>query len=630
MNQLLRAWIAVLCGSIMVGLATGDALAERRVALVVGNSHYKIQSLELSNPKNDAEDVSAVLRTLGFEVIQKINSTKRDLELAMAQFARLSTNADVALFYYAGHALQYHGQNYLMPTDSALEDEISLRYQMMAIDDVRAALERAGGVKIMILDACRNNPVVDVFKRRMSGASRNLDSVRGLARMDKTEGMVVSYATAADDVAADGTGRNSPYTAALLKRLQEPGLEIEMMFRRIASDVNAQTNGRQRPETYVSLLNEYYLNRQDKQAWDQVKNSDDPGQLGDFIRRYSSSPLAQDAQYRLQVLDRLAREKDLADRQAAQLRQEQERLAAVEKERTEREAAQRSQDEARARVAAAEKERTEREAAQRRQDEDRARVAAAEKERTEREAAQRRQDEDRARVAVAEKARAEREAAQQREDEELRIKLAAIERDRAAATNAQRLRDEEQQRQRSAVAERQRLEQEAALKVVPVAIPQEQACKRDAEKLAQLRANPDRDELIVFERDLACTKLRPQVMRLRESLGIQGDSASAVPTQPAPRVLDTNPASAPASQAMQSPAPMRPRAEPGRRGLEATAAPTIALAPAAQGEACKRDRERLAQLRASRSLDDVVRFERELACEQLRPQVSRLRESLAD
>ena len=120
MNKLLRVAIATICVSIMVTLAAVPALAERRVALVVGNSQYKNPSLFLPNPKNDADDVAAVLRTLGFEVIHKTDSGKHDLELAMAQFARLSTNADVALFFYAGHALQYQGHNYLMPIDFEL------------------------------------------------------------------------------------------------------------------------------------------------------------------------------------------------------------------------------------------------------------------------------------------------------------------------------------------------------------------------------------------------------------------------------------------------------------------------------------------------------------------------------
>jgi uncharacterized caspase-like protein len=219
MNGLLRVGIVAVFTAVMVTLAAVPALADRRVALVVGNAQYATPSLFLANPKNDADDVAAVLRTLGFDVILKTDSNKRDLELAMAQFARLSTNADVALFFYAGHALQYQGRNYLMPVDSALEDEVSLRYQMVAIDDVRAALDRASGVKVMILDACRNNPLADVFKRKMSGTSRSVETVRGLARIDKAEGTIVAYATAPDEVATDGTGRNSPYTAALLKYL---------------------------------------------------------------------------------------------------------------------------------------------------------------------------------------------------------------------------------------------------------------------------------------------------------------------------------------------------------------------------------------------------------------------------
>jgi len=143
-----------------------------------------------------------------------------------------------------------------MPTDAELEDEFSIRFQTVGIEAVSAALGRANGVKIMILDACRNNPLASSLRRRIAGAS----TTRGLARIDKIEGMVVAYATASDEVAQDGQGRNSPFTAALLKRIQEPALEIAVMFRRVATDVNAQTGGRQRPEFYISLNSEYYLN----------------------------------------------------------------------------------------------------------------------------------------------------------------------------------------------------------------------------------------------------------------------------------------------------------------------------------------------------------------------------------
>jgi len=166
MRKLFGFWIAVLVTCTMTLGLTKQALADKRVALVVGISQYRNTTLNLPNPKNDAEDVAAVLRTLGFEVIYKTDVSKRELELSMAQFARAATNADAALFFYAGHALQYQGQNFLMPADATLEDEISLRYQMMGIEDVRAALDRSSGVKIMILDACRNNPIVDQLRRR--------------------------------------------------------------------------------------------------------------------------------------------------------------------------------------------------------------------------------------------------------------------------------------------------------------------------------------------------------------------------------------------------------------------------------------------------------------------------------
>jgi len=300
--------IAFLCGLALLLLSNGAAFAERRVALVVGNSQYKNTSLSLLNPKNDAEDVAAALRALDFEVILTVNASKRDFDTAMTQFARLSTNADASLFYYAGHALQYQGRNYLMPTDGELEDEISLRYQMVSLDDIRSAVERADGVKIVVLDACRNNPVVDNLRRKMLGDSRSIMATRGLARIDKALGMVVAYATAADEVAADGSGRNSPFTTAFLRRLQEPGLEIGTMFRRIAADVNERTGGRQRPETYVSLIGEYYLNQKDLPVWTAIKDSTDTIAFRNFITRFPSSPRVSDAQYRLEMLERFARQ----------------------------------------------------------------------------------------------------------------------------------------------------------------------------------------------------------------------------------------------------------------------------------------------------------------------------------
>jgi hypothetical protein len=199
--------------------------------------------------------------------------------------------------------MQYQGRNYLMPVDATLVDEISLRYNLVSFDDIRAAMSRTSGIKVMILDACRNNPLAERFERSQVGGNRGGMATRGLARVDTTAGTVVSYATAADNVAMDGTGRNSPYTSALLRRLQEPGLEIEMMFRRVAADVNAETQGRQRPETYVSLLDEYYLNQTDRVLWEEVKAGDDPNAVRDFLARFPSSSRALSARTLLQTLE---------------------------------------------------------------------------------------------------------------------------------------------------------------------------------------------------------------------------------------------------------------------------------------------------------------------------------------
>jgi hypothetical protein len=290
--------------------------AERRVALVIGNANYKVANISLSDPRNDAQDISAVLTTLGFEVVTAIDATKRDMDFALQHFARLATDADSALFFYAGHAMQFQGRNFLMPTDAELEDEISFRYQTVGLEEVRAALDRANGVKIMILDASRNNPLADRLQKTIAGASRTVATTRGLARIDKTQGLVVAYATAADEVAQDRQGRNSPFTAALLKRLQEPGLEIGNVFRRVAVDVNTQTAGRQRPETYISTRSEYYLNQADRIAFDRIKDKDDVTALRDFVNKYPSSPHAIWARNRLELLERARRAREEEQRKA--------------------------------------------------------------------------------------------------------------------------------------------------------------------------------------------------------------------------------------------------------------------------------------------------------------------------
>src|SRR5215468_8726544 len=449
--QLVAAIVAAPWQRVAAAQRAADAplQSERRVALVIGNANYKPSGISLSNPRNDAQDIAAVLASLGFEVVTAIDATKRDIDFALQRFARLATDADSALFFYAGHAMQFQGRNYLMPTDAELEDEISVRYQTVSLEEVRAALDRASGVKIMILDACRNNPLADRLQKTIVGASRAIATTRGLARIDKTQGMVVAYATAADEVAQDGQGRNSPFTTALLKRLQEPGLEIEMMFRRVAYDVNAQTGGRQRPETYISLLSEYYLNQSDRIVWDRIKDQDDVTALRDFVNKYPSSPHAIFARNRLELLERYAREREEFARRARE--EEQRRAQEAEAQRVAREAALRREAEERLRneQLAAQKRIEEEQERQKAARQETARQEAARQEALRQEALRQQQDEQKRQEALRQQQEEQKRLAalQQKQEEQKRQDALRQQQDEQKRLAALQQKQDEQKRQ---------------------------------------------------------------------------------------------------------------------------------------------------------------------------------------
>ena len=447
----LSALLCAVLASLATFLASTDASsAEKRVALVVANAQYRDASLALYNPRNDGADVADTLRELGFEVVLSTDVNKRQFDLSLQTFSRIATGADSALFFYAGHAMQFQGRNYLVPVDAELEDEISVRYQAVALDDISAALSRAAGVKIMILDACRNNPLANRVNRSAFGGTRSGEAVRGLARIDKSEGMVVAYATAADNVALDGTGRNSPFTTALLNRMREPGLEIEMMFRRVTADVNAATNGRQRPETYISLLTEYYLNQNDRVAWDRIKDQNDPAALREFVRRFPTSIRAIDARRRLELLEQYAEERRREEQNKAA---ETQRLAAERestrrREEAERQKAARETEEAeRARRLAEERKREEEKKAAELQMLTAVREAARRREEAERHKAARETEEAEKARRLAEERRAEQEAVTRRlEAEKLKAAKEAREEQERLAEAARRLADAEMAR----------------------------------------------------------------------------------------------------------------------------------------------------------------------------------------
>jgi formylglycine-generating enzyme required for sulfatase activity len=231
------------------------ASAEKRVALVIGNGAYA-NATQLPNPRNDAEDVAAALKRAGFEAIVGLDLDQAKMQETAIEFARAAREADVALFYYSGHAMQFGGVNYLMPVDAKLSDEADLR-RMARVDDILADLRGAKNLRILVLDACRDNPLAEDLKRSI-GLTRAAGLQRGLARIDTPQGMIVAFSTQAQHTAEDGSGRNSPYTTAFLKHIEQPG-EIGLLFRRISTDVYEATGHQQLPELSLSMIGEYYL-----------------------------------------------------------------------------------------------------------------------------------------------------------------------------------------------------------------------------------------------------------------------------------------------------------------------------------------------------------------------------------
>lgn len=247
---------ALLAGLVLAALSIAPAFAQKRVALVIGNGDYRNAST-LPNPRNDAADVAAALRRSGFETDVGFDLDKAGMDAAAIRFARAARDADVAMFYYSGHAMQFAGANYLMPVDTRLTDEADLRL-MLKVDDVVADLQQAKNLRILVLDSCRDNPLADGLKRSI-GATRAAGLQRGLARIDTPQGMIVAYATQAGRTADDGGSRNSPYTRAFLGNI-EAVEEIGTVFRRISADVYNATQQKQLPELSLSLIGEFYLN----------------------------------------------------------------------------------------------------------------------------------------------------------------------------------------------------------------------------------------------------------------------------------------------------------------------------------------------------------------------------------
>lgn len=265
------ARLAIAVGILAAALLPQTAGAERRVALVVGNSGYA-HATALRNPGNDANDVAEVLKGLGFEVLLGRDLDQQNFAKTIEQFARSLDDADIGLFFYAGHGLQMNDKNYLVSTNARLENEFLLSSETIELDAIVRLMESKSPTNLVFLDACRNNPLTENLRRSLTALKRSAQLGRGLARMEGTgRDTLIAFAAAPGQEANDGgSERNSPFTAALLKYLPTPGLEVSVMLKEVAADVRRETRNGQRPQQLSDMTKAFYFAKAQHAASTQV------------------------------------------------------------------------------------------------------------------------------------------------------------------------------------------------------------------------------------------------------------------------------------------------------------------------------------------------------------------------
>jgi branched-chain amino acid transport system substrate-binding protein len=315
-------WLAaVVFAALALCAAVPGFAAEKRVALVVGNSAYATVP-RLANAQNDARAIAQILKALDFQTVEiALNQPNNRLRDTVQRFQRLVATADVALVFYAGHGVEVGGRNYLVPIDAQLKSDMDVAFEAIPLDLVMQAVEPAKNLRIIVLDACRDNP----FLNRMvitQGGSRSAGR-GGLARVDPTGDTLVAYAAKAGSTALDGTGPNSPFTTALLKHLPTPGLDIRLMFGRVRDTVLELTSRQQEPFVYGSIGGrEVYLKpgaappssvtsappapslqaQTEIAFWESVRNATAAAPLQSYLDRYPSGAFAGLARARIQEL----------------------------------------------------------------------------------------------------------------------------------------------------------------------------------------------------------------------------------------------------------------------------------------------------------------------------------------
>lgn len=238
-------------------LSALPALAEKRIALVIGNSDYERIGV-LPNAANDAVLISDSLRATGFEVTALTDLSEDAMGAALDEFTAKAMTADVAAVYFAGHGIQYERVNYLMPVDARLNSAAAIAREGIALDQIMDALTPVP-VSLIFLDACRNNPFAEQLIARARAEGRTANVTRGLAVVQAQGDQLVAFATLPDTVASDGTRGNSPFARALARHIPTPGIEVSVMMKRVTKDVMSETGGDQRPQQLSQMQREFYF-----------------------------------------------------------------------------------------------------------------------------------------------------------------------------------------------------------------------------------------------------------------------------------------------------------------------------------------------------------------------------------
>src|SRR5205809_5418851 len=254
----MRFWVAAMSVAGLL-VSSNAAFADKRVAFVVGNGAYK-NVPALPNPAVDARSMAKVLRNVGFDVVEGVNLSRDKMTEKLLDFGKKAQGADVAVFFYAGHGIAISGTNYLLPVDADIKSEMDVKLgAAINIDLTLAQTVGDAKVKLVFLDACRDNPFA--AKIKSNSATRSVNVQTGLAEMKSGEGTLIAFATGPGQTALDGTeGGNSPFTRALLANITKPGVEIQQAMTSVRAQVNEETAKGQLPWGHTNLIGAVYLN----------------------------------------------------------------------------------------------------------------------------------------------------------------------------------------------------------------------------------------------------------------------------------------------------------------------------------------------------------------------------------